>query len=90
MTATKAARLNLRLNDQDNALVRQAAQLVGQSVTEFLTSSGVERAHEVLADQRHFTLDAATWDRFVAALDEPVEPDPALVALFSRRRRITR
>jgi uncharacterized protein (DUF1778 family) len=90
MPATKSARLNLRLNGEDDALLRQAAQALGQSVSEFMTNSAVERAHEVLADQRHFVLDAETWDRFVAALDSPAEPDPALVALFSRPRRIER
>jgi uncharacterized protein (DUF1778 family) len=63
---TKDARLNLRL--------RHAADQTGQSVTEFLTTSAIERAHEVLADQRRFVLDEATWDEFVALLDAPVHP----------------
>lgn len=90
MPATKSARLNLRLNDADDALLRQAATALGQSVSEFLTRSAVERAHDVLADQRHFDLDPETWDRFVAVLDEPAEPDPALVSLFSQPSRIER
>ncbi|WAX55101.1 DUF1778 domain-containing protein [Jatrophihabitans cynanchi] len=90
MPATKSARLNLRLNADDDALLRQAAAALGQSVSEFLTSSAVERAHDVLADQRHFDLDVETWNRFVAILDEPAEPDPALVSLFSRPSRIER
>ncbi len=90
MPATKSARLNLRLNDDDDALLRQAANTLGQSVSEFLTDSAVDRAHEVLADQRHFVLDQDAWDRFVTVLDSPAEPDPALVELFSRPRRIAR
>lgn len=87
---TKAARLNLRLRAADDELIRLAAVQTGQSVSDFLTSSAVERAHEVLADQRAFALDDATWDQFVALLDEPVRPDPRLVELFSRPQRITR
>jgi uncharacterized protein (DUF1778 family) len=90
MPATKSSRLNLRLNDEDDALLRRAASVLGQSVSEFLTDSAVDRAHEVLADQRHFVLDDKTWDRFIAVLDAPAEPDPALVALFTRPRRIAR
>lgn len=90
MPATKTARLNLRLNDADDALLRQAANALGQSVSEFLTNTAVERAHEVLANQRHFLLDDETWDKFVSMLDVPPQPDPALVALFSRPRRIDR
>ncbi len=90
MPATKNARLNLRLNDDHDALLRQAANTLGQSVSEFLTNSAVDRAHEVLADQHHFVLDQDAWDRFVTVLDSPAVPDPALVELFSRPRRIVR
>ncbi len=86
---TKDARLNLRLRAADDELIRHAAEQTGQTVTEFLTTSAVERAHEVLADQRTFVLDGATWDQFVALLDAPVRPDPRLVALFATPTRIT-
>lgn len=90
MAATKDARLNLRLRAADDELIRHAAEQTGQTVTEFLTSSAVERAHDVLADQRTFVLDPDTWDEFVALLDRPVRPDPRLVELFARPSRIVR
>lgn len=90
MVQTKEARLNLRLRPQDDALIREAAARAGQSVSAFLTSAGVERAHELLADQRIFLLDAKAWDEFVALLDRPVRPDPRLVELFARPQRIAR
>lgn len=89
-TERKDARLNLRLRAADDELIRRAAAQAGQSVSEFLTSSAVERAHEVLADQRTFVLDDATWDAFAAVLDEPPRPDPRLVELFARPLRIAR
>lgn len=90
MATTKEARLNLRLRATDDELIRHAAEQTGQTVTEFLTSSAIERAHEVLADQRDFVLDEETWDAFVTLLDEPVRPDPRLVELFSRPKRVER
>lgn len=87
---TKDARLNLRLRAADDELIRHAAAQSGQSVSDFLTASAVERAHEVLADQSSFTLEAATWDEFVALVDAPVRPDGRLVELFARPQRITR
>lgn len=87
---TKDARLNLRLRAVDDELIRHAADQTGQSVTEFLTTSAIERAHEVLADQRRFVLDEGTWDEFVALLDAPVRPNARLVELFTRPERITR
>ena len=87
---TKDARRNLRLRAADDELIRQAAAETGQSVSDFLTSSALERAHEVLADQRSFVLDETTWNAFVDRLDQPPRPDPRLVELFSRPQHITR
>lgn len=89
-TPTKDSRLNLRLRATDDELIRRAAAQSNQSVSEFLTASAIERAHEVLADQRDFVLDSATWDEFTRLLDEPARPDPRLVELFARPQRITR
>jgi len=90
MATTKEARLNLRLRATDDELIRHAAEQTGQTVSEFLTSSAVERAHEVLADQRVFVLDDDTWDQFVDLLDQPVAADHRLVELFQRPQRIER
>ncbi|MGB3411123.1 MAG: DUF1778 domain-containing protein [Microthrixaceae bacterium] len=89
-STTKDSRLNLRLRASDDELIRQAAEQTGQSVSEFLTSSALERAHEVLADQRSFVLDEAKWSEFISLLDSPARPDPRLVELFSRPQRIKR
>lgn len=59
-------------------------------MSEFLTASAVERAGEVLADQREFVLDESTWTEFTRLLDAPPRPDPRLVELFARPQRITR
>jgi uncharacterized protein (DUF1778 family) len=41
----------------------------------------------VLADRRVFILDDDRWNAFVAALDAPAQPVPALVALFKNKDR---
>lgn len=89
-TQTKDARLNLRLRAGDDELIRHAAAQSGQTVSEFLTTAALERAHEVLADQRTFVLDEPTWKAFTELLDQPPRPDPRLVELFSRPQRIAR
>ncbi len=89
MATTKENRLNLRLRAVDDELIRRAAEAVGQTVSEFLTASALDRAHDVLADQRSFVLDDGTWAKFVAALDRPARPDLRLVELFARPQRIT-
>ena len=87
---TKNSRMNVRLRAADDELIRRAAEQAGQSVSEFLTTSAIDRAHEVLADQRDFVLEEEAWDRFTRLLDDPARPDPRLVELFARPQRITR
>jgi uncharacterized protein (DUF1778 family) len=90
MAGTKEVRRNLRLRETDDVLIRRAAEQSGQTLSEFMTASALDRAHEVLADQRSFELDEETWDQFIAILDEPPRADPRLVELFARPQRITR
>jgi uncharacterized protein (DUF1778 family) len=84
MPAIKDERLNLRLSASADALIRDAAETLGTSVSDYVTQSAIQRAHQVLADQRHFTLDDATWNRFLDALDRPAKVNERLAALLRR------
>jgi uncharacterized protein (DUF1778 family) len=84
MPAIKEERLNLRLSARDNALIKEAAETRGTSVSEFVTQAAVRRAHQELADQRHFVMDDETWDQFVAALDRPAKPNERLASFLRR------
>lgn len=79
----KAARLNLRASAQQDALIRQAAESVGRSVTDFVLDSACISAEHVLADRNRFVLDDEAWKRFMAALDRPVTDKPRLKRLLS-------
>lgn len=85
LPARKDERFNLRATPEQRALIRQAADRVGRSYTDFILESATERAVDVLADRRVFILDDDRWDAFVAALDAPAQPVPALVALFKNK-----
>jgi uncharacterized protein (DUF1778 family) len=84
MPATKDERLNLRISVRDDALIRDAADALGTSVSEYVTASAVQRAHQVLADQRHFTLDQTDWDRFLEVLDRPIQVNERLASYLKR------
>jgi uncharacterized protein (DUF1778 family) len=84
MVATKEERLNLRISSSDDALIRDAADALGASVSEYVTESAVQRAHQVLADQRHFTLDQAEWDLFLETLDRPAKVNERLASFLRR------
>ncbi len=78
--------MNLRVAARDDVLLRQAADLAGESLSEFLVESGRERAERLLADRTRFVLSEDDWAAFAEALDRPAQADPALVELFRRRR----
>lgn len=86
MSATKTARVELRVVPADDVLVRQAADLLGETLSEFLIESGRERAERIVANRTRFVLDNDAWTAFNDALDRPAEIKPELRELFARSR----
>jgi uncharacterized protein (DUF1778 family) len=60
----------------------QAAAATQHSVSEFVLDSALTRASEVLADRRTFSLSAAQWKAFVAALEAQTRRLPSLKRLL--------
>lgn len=83
---TKTARVQLRVTPQDSALLREAAGLAHESLSEFVVESARQRAERLLADRTRFELDDEHWATFAAALDRPAEPKPAVVELLERAK----
>ncbi len=71
-------RINLRVDPDQEDRLRAAADANGETLTGFLLSAGTERAEEVLERSRRIAVSGAAFDRFVAALDAPVEPMPTV------------
>lgn len=76
-------RLNLRLADEQKALVTAAAALMHKTLSEFVLDAACTLARETLAAQTRFVVDAETYDRFLAALDAPVRDDARLRKLMT-------
>lgn len=71
-------RINLRVDPDQEARLRAAAEANGESLTGFLLSAAIERAEEVLERSRRIAVSGAVFDRFRTALDADVEPMPTL------------
>ncbi len=80
--ANRTEKLDLRLTLAAKRTLQAAATAERKSVSEFILDSALSQAEERLADRRIFTLDAESWDAFVAALDEPPRRHPRLARLF--------
>lgn len=84
-TRRKQARLAMRLTPDQDALIRDAAAVTGQSLTDFVTMAAVTRAEDTLADRRVFRLSDAAWTEFSAILDRPARRIPELAKLLGQR-----
>ena len=82
------SRWNFRVKAHSDALVREAATLLGTSKTAFVEESAVARARSLIAEYQQVVLSHEEFSRFVDALDEAPVAVPALVDLFSQASRI--
>jgi uncharacterized protein (DUF1778 family) len=69
MSAT--ASINLRISDEEKALIDQAAQSLGKSRTAFILENTLRLAENIVLDRTRFTLGSAQWEQLNAALDTP-------------------
>lgn len=81
-THPRSRRIDVRVTDEQNAMIREAAALAGQTVTAFLLDAAQRRARDVIDERRHLVMSDLAFKRFSAALDAPGQPVPELTELF--------
>jgi uncharacterized protein (DUF1778 family) len=77
--------INLRARTAQKDLIDRAAEAQGKNRTEFMLDAACEKAEQVLLDKTFFSLEAASYKRFVELLDAPIPHSERLVALLSSR-----
>jgi uncharacterized protein (DUF1778 family) len=82
--ASEIKHWNLSVSEDDDRLVRAAADSSGMEFSSFVRSASVAEAHRVLADQRSFELDQAAWEELYALLERPARVPEGLTELFSK------
>jgi len=81
----RVAALNIRIKSAQRALIEQAARASGKTVSDFVREVALREAENALLDRSAIELDAARWERFVAALDAPPASNPRLRDLMARK-----
>ncbi len=82
------SRWNFRVKAQSDALVREAATLMGTSKTAFVEDSAVTRARSLIAEHQPVVLSYEEFSRFVDCLDEAPVTVSELVDLFAQTSQI--
>ena len=77
--------VNFRTSQRTLGRHRPRGRDPGRQPTEFVLRSSEAAAIEILNERPVIALDDEAWDDFVAALDAPVELDPAVKARYARR-----
>ncbi len=81
-------RLNMRVSDRQERVLRAAAELSGETLTGFVLGAATERAEDILERARRIELGVEAFRRFVQALDAPAEEMPTLRRYARKRSRI--
>ena len=84
----KNARLEARLPESVHALLRQAAELQGRSLSDFVVSSAREAAEEAIARHNEIRLTKSEQKRFAEAILNPPPVAPALRKAMKQRERL--
>ena len=84
MSTAKTQRLELRLTEEQNTLIRSAATYTSRSISDFVLSAATLEAERRLADQRIFFMNDEQYARFEEILQAPPSEDPKLRKLFER------
>jgi len=76
---TRTSRIEARISPDALAVVKQAAELQGRSVSDFVVSAAQEAAHRTIEEVGIIRLSAEDQRRFVDLLLNPPAPSPALL-----------
>ena len=77
--------LNIRTTDKNKSLLQQAAVMLGTTVSGFLLNTATEKAHKLIQNQKHFSLDDEHWDIFCQTLDRAPSNNSKLEELLKSK-----
>ena len=83
-TATRSSRLGLRATQQQETVLRRAAEVAHKSMTDFILDSACQAAEQTLLDQRLFLVSGSQSQALLEMLDRPAQDNSGLQELFSR------
>jgi uncharacterized protein (DUF1778 family) len=74
----RRGRINMRVSEHQERVLRAAADISGETLTGFVLSVATEHAEQILERAQRIDLSSEAFRRFLAALDAPAEEMPTL------------
>ena len=81
----KTVSINIRAKAQQRDRIDQAAERLGRNRSDFMLGASCREAEDVLLDQAFFTVNAGTFAKFQAMLDQPLPPTDKLRRLLKTK-----
>jgi uncharacterized protein (DUF1778 family) len=81
---TKTEKFDIRLSQQEEALIKQAASLQHTNPTNFIRQQAIVAAEVVIHDQTRFVVTDEQWHDIEAALKQPEKVLPNLQKKFAQ------
>jgi uncharacterized protein (DUF1778 family) len=88
MSATRTARLEVRISEELAGLVQRAADIRGVTKSGFISSILQREAEQVVEEHEIIRLSLSDQQRFAEAIIDPPEPNAALRKAFERRKEL--
>lgn len=87
----KSERMDLRLTHEQKSILKEAADLLGESVANFVISTALRDAMELIREHQTITLTERAWSQLEAAMRDSSGPNDNLrVAATRYHRRVDR
>jgi uncharacterized protein (DUF1778 family) len=83
--SARSARLGLRATQEQEAVLRRAAEVAHKSLTDFILDSACLAAQQTLLDQRLFMVSGSQYQALMDLLEQPEQPNEGLRDLFARK-----
>ncbi len=83
-TLTRDTRLDFRLTREHKTLIEEAAQMVGLTVSQFVTTHALEAAHRIVSDRNILAMTQRDYERFAAAIETDTPPNDAALQAATR------
>lgn len=83
MSVTRSKRIDLRVTDAQDTILRQAAEMSGDTLTAFVLSAAEERARRLLGEHQHIVLRNEVFDALARSLDEAPAASAELAELMA-------
>lgn len=79
----RGRRIDIRVTDTQDAAIREAAALAGETLSAFLLTAAEQRASELLEGRRHLVMSHHSFEQFCAVVEQPGAAIPELQELFT-------